>query len=182
MGKTASRKRGAKFVATIYRIWMLRYVDVPEAAVRTLMKQADGHAKSGKAGAKRPEYIPVVAMVNAGSARTTLVPAGGGRYRMQFNATLRKAAGVDVGEAVGVEILWDHETREIATPADLLAVLKDRPKAKKAFHEAPPGYRRQMLKWMDGAKSTAVRQRRIEILIDRLLERAILGPKRRSKS
>jgi hypothetical protein len=65
-----------RFQATIYRIWMMRHVDVPEKICRKLQKQA---------GTKR--HIPVVAIVNGRSVRTTMVPAGGGRYRITLNTT-----------------------------------------------------------------------------------------------
>src|SRR5579862_7341628 len=110
------------FLATIYKIWMLRYVDVPEEISAALARQLVGHARDKSAKAERsatkPEYIPVVATVNGRSARTTLVPAGGGRYRMQFNVTLRKAARVDTGDAVNISVALDRETRELPVPKD----------------------------------------------------------------
>ena len=163
-------KSSGKFLASVYRIWMLRYVDVPEEAVRALQHGAQ------KSGAK---YIPVLATVNGRRVRTTLLPAGGGKYRMQFNATLRKAAGADAGDVVSVEISLDLGSRVIPVPADLRAALRKHPKAGKAFKECPPGYRRQILKWMDAAKSEAARSKRIDVVIDRMLERAILAPGKR---
>jgi hypothetical protein len=161
-----------RFIASVYRIWMMRHVDVPDAAVRSLLKQIGGKKEN------RTTYIPVVAIVNGKSVRTTLLPAGGGRYRMQFNATLRKAANADVGDSVGLELSLDRQSREIAVPRDLRDALKEHSKARKAFRESPPGYRRQIIKWMDSAKSMSARRRRIEIVIDRMLERAILKPSR----
>jgi bacteriocin resistance YdeI/OmpD-like protein/uncharacterized protein DUF1905 len=167
-GETA--KSSGKFLARVYRIWMLRYVDVPEEAVRGLKQDAQ------KTGTK---YIPVLATVNGRSVQTTLLPAGGGKYRMQFNATLRKAAGADAGDVVSIEISLDRGSREIPVPADLRDALSKHAKAGKAFENCPPGYRRQILKWMDAAKSEAARSKRIDIVIDRMLERAILAPGRR---
>jgi hypothetical protein len=166
-----------KFVASVYRIWMMRYVDVPEATARWLTTQSARRGKKRKAS----KYIPVVATVNGRSERTTLLPAGGGRYRMQFNAALRKAANADAGDVVSIAISLDREPREFSVPPDLLAALREHPKAKKAFENVPPGYRRQILKWMDGAKGDAARKRRIEVMIDRMLERAILGPTHRRR-
>jgi hypothetical protein len=168
----ASEQSPEKFMASVYRIWMLRYVDVPEEAVSALKKEV------GKATAK---YIPVLATVNGRSVQTTLLPAGGGKYRMQFNATLRKAAGADAGDVVSVTISLDRASREIAVPADLQAALKKHSKARKGFESLPPGHRRQYLRWMNEAKSEAARSKRIEIVIDRMLERAILGPEKRGR-
>ena len=171
-GPQITKKAGkeCRFMANIYRIWMLRYVDVPEVVSAELAKEVG--PRSGK-------YIPVVANVRGHKERTTLLPAGGGRYRMQFNAALRKAANADTGDMVSVAVCVDTETREIAVPADLRAALKRHPKVRRAFDDAPPGYRHQILKWMDSAKSQAARNKRIEIVMDRMLERSILGPGQR---
>lgn len=172
-------KRPGEFLASIYRIWMLRYVDVPEEIVVALARRNGRGTRGKKTGAPIGKYIPVIARVNGRNSRTTLVPAGGGRYRMQFNADLRKAACADVGNVVRIELSPDRESREIAVPADLRAALNLHPKARKAFEDSPPGLRRQMLKWMDAAKGESVRKRRIEIFIDRMVERAILGSRPR---
>jgi hypothetical protein len=196
---------GKRFQATVYRIWMMRHVDVPDEVVRELKKEMsrDGVEKqreqkksvlSGKlsdakpVGAKRggaaskparsPKYIPVLAVVNGKMARTTLMPAGGGRFRMQVSTALRKAARADVGDLVGVELRLDRESRELAVPADLRAGLKAHPRAWKVFETLAPGYRRQVIAWFDSAKSPAARGRRLARALDFLLERSILGPNR----
>jgi Bacteriocin-protection, YdeI or OmpD-Associated/Domain of unknown function (DUF1905) len=166
----------AKFLATIYRLWVLRYVDVPEAAVKALRQEAESIKSAGKESAANAKYIPVVATVNGRRVRTTLLPAGGGRYRMQFNTELRKAAQADGGDAVSVELSLDRASREIPVPPDLRAALEQHPKARRAFEQAPPGLRRQILKWMDCVKSESARAKRIDVVIDRMTERAILKP------
>lgn len=173
-------KLGHTFLASVYRIWMLRYVDVPQVVVRALLKKPRSGARGPRDLPSNNRYIPVVATVNGRSVRTTLLPAGGGRYRMQFNAELRNAGSADVGDLVGIQIARDPASRERAVPADLRALLREHPKAATAFRKAPPGLRRQMVKWMDSARSEGARRRRIEIIIDRMLERAVLGPGRRS--
>lgn len=170
---TASDKKNASFLASIYRIWMLRYVNVPKEVVAALA----GDARTQN----RRKYIPVIARVNGCCVRTTLLPAGGDSHRLQFNAQLRKAAHADVGDVVRVEISVDRGPRELPVPPDLREGLKRHPKAWKAFEDAPPGLRRQIVKWMDSAKGQATRMRRIETLIDRMLERAILRPQRSGK-
>src|SRR5271163_2215846 len=141
-----TQSKPQRFLATIYRIWMLRYVDVPEAIGRALEK-ASG----------RKKHIPVVALVNGRSVRTTLVPAGGGRYRLQFNATLRKAARADVGEVAGVELKIDSEPRDLPVPPELAEALKSRPRLKREFARLPPGGRMQFLRFILKAKSPATR-------------------------
>jgi hypothetical protein len=160
--------KSRRFLATIYRIWMLRYVDVPEDIGRALEKES---------GKKR--HIPVVAMVNGRSTRTTLVPAGGGRYRLQFNATLRKAARADVGEVAGIELNIDREPRDLPVPPELGAALKGRPKLRKEFERLPPGGRMQFLRFVLQAKATATREKRVKRVLEVLLERSLLRPRGR---
>ncbi|MGA7917266.1 MAG: YdeI/OmpD-associated family protein [Candidatus Acidiferrales bacterium] len=180
-----------RFLATIYRIWMMRHVDVPPEIANELSRQLQRQgSKRPPAGTKRhapksakpaqPKYIPVVAIVNGRAARVTLTPAGAGRYRIQINTALRKAARADVGDVVSVELRLDLASRELPVPADLRAALKEHPKARRAFAELPAGHRRHFIKWFDSAKGTETRIRRLGRAIDFLLERALLrGPKTR---
>jgi hypothetical protein len=172
-----------RFLATIYKIWMMRHVDVPEdvstALITEMQKAGRGHVPRGAA---RPKYIPVLAIVNGRSARVTLVPAGGGRFRMQINTALRKAAGVDAGDLATVELRLDLASRSLPIPPDLRAGLKAFPKARRAFDELAPGHRRHFIQWFDSAKSSEARKRRLERAIDVLLERAFLRPRRSAKS
>jgi Bacteriocin-protection, YdeI or OmpD-Associated/Domain of unknown function (DUF1905) len=162
-----------RFQATIYRIWMLRHVDVPQEIARELEKQLVRHGRaSAQPKETKPKYIPVVAVVNGKLARTTLVPAGGGRFRMAINTALRKAAGADRGDLVGVELRLDRESRELPLPRDLEVGLKQHPKAWRAFQALPPGHRRQFIQWFDSAKSAEARGRRLNRAVDALLERA----------
>jgi hypothetical protein len=163
-------KPNRRFLATIYKIWMLRYVDVPEDIGRALEKE------SGK-----KKHIPVIAIVNGRSTRTTLVPAGGGRYRLQFNATLRKAARADVGEVAGVELRIDRDSRELPILPDLQVALKTHPAQRKVFEKLGVGTRRQFLMYLSKAKSPEVRRKRIARLMDVLLERSLLGSQHRKR-
>src|SRR5579863_4670616 len=136
-------KPRSRFQATIYKIWMMRHVDVPAEVADALIAQLRGDegkpARSkGKPGSKtptraRPKYVPVVANVNGCSARVTLMPAGSGRCRIQLNTALRKAARADVGDVVRVELQLDRASREARVPADLRLALKENPAARQAF-------------------------------------------------
>ena len=72
----------------------------------------------------RRSYVPVVAIVNGRSARTTLVPAGGGSYRLYLNSAQRKGAAADAGDTVGVVLQLDTASRELPIPRELRAALK----------------------------------------------------------
>jgi hypothetical protein len=162
-------------MATIYKIWMMRHVDVPDEIVSALAKQMGiGRLPAPRA---KPKYIPVVAVVGRRSSRTTLVPAGGGRYRMQVNTAQRKSAGADAGDLVTVELRIDLASRAIPVPSDLRRALAEHPKARKAFEEMPPGHRRQFLMWCAKGKRPETRRKHLDRAIDHLLERALLRPR-----
>jgi hypothetical protein len=167
-----------RFQATIYRIWVMGHVDVPDAIARKLQNGLRAALPKSLRNEANAKYIPVVALVNGKRARTTLTPAGGGRFRMQINTALRKAARADVGDLVGVQLHLDRESRELPIPPDLRAGLKPHPTVWKAFEALAPGHRRHVIRWFDSAKSPAARSRRLARAIDVLLERALLSPKR----
>ena len=175
----AAAAQTRRFLATIYKIWMLRYVDVPEDIGRALLRAYAGRTRQVRVKTKS-KYIPVLAIVNGRGTRTTLVPAGGGRYRLQFNATLRKAARADVGEVAGVELRLDLESRALPVPLELQQALKRRPRERKVFQQMGAGTRRQFLLYLSKAKSPEVRAKRLARLLEVLLERALLGSQSRA--
>jgi hypothetical protein len=172
-----------KFLATIYKIWMMRHVDVPAEIADALAAQFRGnqavprHGKgkpeSQAARRARPKYVPVVAIVNGSRARVTLMPAGGGRYRIQLNTALRKAARADVGDVVGIELQLDRASREAPVPADLRLALKENPAARASFDKLTTGHRRHFIEWFDSAKGSDTRIRRLGRAIDFLLAREL---------
>ena len=119
-----------------------------------------------------PKHIPVVATSNHRSTRTTLVPGGAGRYRLQVNATLRKAAHADVGEVIGVSLKLDLAPRDLPIPSELEAALNSRPRLKKEFGLLTPASRMQFLRFYS-AKSPDVRKKRLVRLLEVLSDRAL---------
>ncbi len=180
------------FQAVIYKIWVMRHVDVPAEIADGLIAQLRGdeggpnRSKGKPAGGARKahikgcklaktKYVPAVAVVNGCDARVTLMPAGGGRYRIQLNTALRKAARADVGDVVRVELQLDRASREEPVPAELRLALKENPAARLAFDELTTGHRRHFIKWFDSAKGADTRIRRLGRAIDHLLERVLSG-------
>jgi uncharacterized protein YdeI (YjbR/CyaY-like superfamily) len=170
-----AKSKPLRFMATIYKIWMMRHVNVPDDIVSALRKQIGEPAAAAKCPAgKRSKYIPVIATVGEKSTRTTIVPAGGGKYRMQINTAQRRAAKVDWGDPVTVELRIDLASRAVPVPADLRAALAKHPKARRGFHEMPPGHRRQFLLWLGASKNPETRRKHLDRAIDHLVERALL--------
>jgi hypothetical protein len=170
--------KSKRFPATIYKIWMLRYVDVPEKVSAALAKARGSPPGKARKRAK-PSHVPVIAIVDGRSARTSMVSAGAGRYRLPLNTALRKAARADAGDVVSVELRLDRASRSLPVPPDLRAALQKHATARRTFEKLPPGLRRQFLLWFGAAKSPEARTRRLERAIDHLLERALLRPRSR---
>lgn len=174
----ATKSKPLRFMATIYKIWLMRHVDVPDDIARELQKQMRRGRPGTKCGsAAKAKYIPVVSTVGGKSTRSTIVPAGGGKYRMQINTAQRKAARVDWGDAVSVELRIDLASRAVPVPPDLRAALAKHPKARQGFDEMPPGHRRQLLMWFAAAKRPETRRKHLERALDHLVERVLLRPK-----
>src|ERR1700722_15183583 len=186
-------KRKAKathrFVATIYKLWMMRHVDVPGEVARLLAKELTAGGKDvrpgrgGRSSTKsktiHAKYIPVLATVNGQEARVTLVPAGGGRYRVQLNTALRKAARADAGDEVSMTLRLDHESREPTVPSDLRMALKENPEARKIFEALTTGHRRHIVDWFDSARGVDTLIRRLGFTIEFLLKRGRSPDRRR---
>lgn len=166
------------FLATIYKIWVMRHVNVPEDIAAALIAEMRRGAGTGaKKKEPAPKHIPVVATVNHMSVQTTLVPAGAGHYRLTLNTALRKAGGADTGEVIGVALRFDPNSREVDAPPEYLAALKRNALARKEFDALPPGHRRQLLRFYLQAKSEGARARAMEKTIEHLRERALLRVK-----
>lgn len=101
-----------RFRATIQKQGTNPYVDVPAAVSAAFA----GQAREGR--------VRVEGKIRGVEFRATLIPAGGGRHRLFLNGGIRSAAGVEVGDAVAIEL---HATpydvvrppRDVATALDV---------------------------------------------------------------
>jgi hypothetical protein len=169
-----------RFVATIYKLWMMRHVDVPDEVARSLAKKlaARGTSESSRHGARsskknkpvRTKYIPVFATVNGQEAR------------VQLNTALRKAARADAGDEVSVTLRLDRESREPIVPGDLRMALKENPEARKIFEALTAGHRRHIVEWFDSARGMDTRIRRLGFTIEFLLKRRRKGSRDRRRA
>jgi Domain of unknown function (DUF1905)/Bacteriocin-protection, YdeI or OmpD-Associated len=173
------------FESTIYKIWMLRYVDVPEdigaKLAQEFSRSGNVSGKSAKSKSGSPKHLPVVATVSSTSTRTTLVPAGRGRYRLQFNATLRKAARADVGDDVRVQLKLDLASRALPIPLEFEAAMLRNRVVRREFNALPPGLRVQLLRMLNQCRAPETLHKRIDRTVEILLARA-LRPARKKKS
>ncbi len=113
---------------------------------------------------KRPA---VVVALNGFVYRTT-IGVMGGRSLLPVNADIRRGAGVSAGDEIDVEVQVDTEPRTVEVPADLTAALAAEPALLDAFGKLSYSTRRQHALAIEGARTEATRQRRVEGVVAKL--------------
>lgn len=144
------------FTARIKKQWIMRCVDVPGSVVRAL------------GGAQR---IPVLARYLGETVETTVVPGGRGRGRITLRMDLLRPAGLDAGDELEISLDPDKASREPEVPLDFARALKFRPGAQSAWEQQTPAMRRQIVLYLDRAKTETTREKYVERAVESLLER-----------
>ena len=132
------------------------YVDVPEEVSLAFAH----HSRGGR--------VSVEGRLNEASIRATLVPVGKGRHRLYVNGGIRTAAGVAVGDTVSFELLSTAHTN-VSVPEDLADALDEVDGAREAFEAMSPSHRRELIRYVDDARTPSTRERRIGRSVDHAL-------------
>jgi len=115
---------------------------------------------------KRP---PVRATI-AGYTYRSSVASMRGRFMLPISAAVRASAGVRAGDEVDVVLALDTEPREVTVPPDLAAALDADARARSSFDALSYSHRLRWVLSVDGAKTTATRERRIAKAVETLRE------------
>ena len=126
-------------------------VDIPDEVVAAL-------------GGKR---VAVKVTANGFTFRTTTAVMNG-RQMVGFNTANRKAAGLEPGVPVSITIENDDEPRVVEVPAELTKAFRTRKTAKKTWDSLSYTHQREYAEWIEGAKKTETRERRVDKAIERL--------------
>ena len=141
--------------AKLYRITQIRWVDVPKAAVKSL-------------GAGR--MVNAVLHFNDDHDRVTLVPGKRGHYRLAFKVELLRAARVDAGDTISFSLAPDTASREPMLPEEMRKAFQARPILGERWAAESIANKRQVVRYIEEAKSPETRARRCWIFIERLAE------------
>jgi hypothetical protein len=147
--------------AKLYRITQIRWVDIPRRAVASLGPGRRIHA---------------LLRFNDDLDRVTLLPGKRGRYKLAFKVELLKAAEVDAGDIVEFSLAPDTASREPDLPAEMAKAFRARPQLMERWMKHSVAIRRQIVRYIEQAKSPEVRARRSWIFIERLAETGKLSP------
>ena len=142
------------FSAQIYRVGLIRYVDVPADISIAI-------------GGNAP-HIAVKGEVDGASMQTTLVSRGHGAYRLALHSNIRKKLQVDAGAVVEIAMERDEASREPTLPPALLFAFRNSPKAQAVFRQMTTALRRQIVRYLTSVKQQATLERRVATLVRRL--------------
>lgn len=106
--------------------------------------------------------------LNGHPFQATLEPDGKKSHWLKVDRELREASGVQVGEAVELELTAVDEEPEPAVPGDLKSALLESEEAKATWDKTSTLARVDWIHWIESAKQTKTRKRRVENACDML--------------
>ncbi len=112
--------------------------------------------------------VPVRVTVNGISWRTTICNMGAGPM-IGVTAAVRKAAGIERGDWIALDVERDTHERTVGVPADFAKAL--RAAERRAFDTMSYTHRKEYVQWIEDAKKPETRFRRIEKAREKLRER-----------
>jgi hypothetical protein len=142
------------FSGRIYKVGIIRYVDLP-AAVSRAMGTTEAH-------------VPVRGTVEGVPLVTTLVSRGKGLHRVAIHGDIRKKLRVDAGACVEIAMAQDEEPREPVLPPALVLALRQSPKAGDRFRGMTVALRRQIVRYLTAVRQQATLERRVAGFVRRL--------------
>ena len=156
-----SAERPYVFAAKIEKIWIMRVIDIPRDVGKGIRNRVGENSK----------HIPVHGWIEGLPFQNTLVPRGGGNYRMHVHSRIWRKLRIDAGAAVEVTLLLDSEPREVVVPPDLAGELAGTPRALATFNQLTAALRRHIIQFVESAKQSRTREKRIQLIVKRMLER-----------
>lgn len=119
-------------------------------------------------GSKRPK---VKALIEGVPYRGLLVRMGGPNHILIILKSIREQIGKTFGDEIKVNVELDVEERVATVPAELKRAFKSDKEAKPAFEKLSYTHQKEYVKWIEEAKKTETRARRVEQTIQLLKER-----------
>ncbi|MEJ1973607.1 MAG: YdeI/OmpD-associated family protein [Lacunisphaera sp.] len=151
------------FQARLYKVALIHWVDLPKRAIDALkLPRAD--IKGGGLG------LNALLRFNDDLDRVTLLPGKRGHYKLAFKAELLRAAEVGAGDEVEFTLSPDTASREPDLPEAMRQAFQAQPHLTERWLAHSVATRRQVVHYIEQAKSPEVRAKRSWIFIERLAE------------
>ncbi len=106
--------------------------------------------------------------------QVALIPMGGGSFILPLKGEIRKALGKNVGATLFVKLQEDTTIFEL--DSDFIEALSYEEKAEHFFKTLAPGHQRYFSKWIQSAKTTETKAKRIALAINALANEMGYGP------
>ncbi|HET7536275.1 MAG TPA: YdeI/OmpD-associated family protein [Candidatus Didemnitutus sp.] len=149
--------------AKLYRVALVRWVDIPKSAVAKLEltpAPIKGLIKGWNALLRFNDDID----------RVTLLAGKRGCYKLAFKVELLRAAGVDAGDTVEFSLEPDTASREPELPEEMRKAFQARPKLAEVWAQHSIAQRRQVVRYIFQAKSVEVQAKRSWLFLERMAE------------
>ena len=117
-----------------------------------------------------PSKRPRVLVTINGHAYRSSIGRMGGEYKLLVSAKERAAAGIAAGDVVDVTLEPDESPRTVTAPADLAAALAPNEAATAVFDGLSYSQQHAFVVWIESAKTTATRERRVAETVTLLRE------------
>jgi len=151
------------FRAKLYQVALVRWVDLPKRTIDAL-ELPRAEIKGGGLG------LNALLRFNDDLDRVTLLPGKRGYYKLAFKAELVRAAGVDAGDFVEFTLEPDAASREPELPETMRREFQARPALAARWQANSVAQRRQVIRYIEQAKSPEVRAKRCWIFLERLAD------------
>ena len=114
--------------------------------------------------------VPLVTVTINGYTYRSAVAVMGGKFMIGVSNENRKAAGVEAGDTVDVDLELDTQPRELAVPDDFAKALNHDAKAKKLFEGLSNSKKQRLVLPVANGKTPETRQRNIDKAMTALRE------------
>jgi hypothetical protein len=153
----------SRFRAKLYRVAIVRWVDLPKRVVEKL-QLPPAEIKGGGHG------LNALLRFNDDLDRVTLLPGKRGHYKLAIKVELLRAAGVEAGDTIEFTLEPDTASREPDLPDEMRKVFQARTELRERWMKHSIAMRRQVVRYIEDAKSPEVRAKRSWIFLERLAE------------
>jgi hypothetical protein len=105
--------------------------------------------------------------------QVAIMPMGEGTFILPVNGKMRQALGKKHGDKVKVTLAVDES--KIVLSHDMMACLKDEPAALAAFKKLPGSHQKYFSRWIESAKTSATKTKRIVMTVEALAKKMDFG-------